>query len=80
MSSGTRFVAACVALGARVEKLAGGFSFTEGPACGPEGERIANIETPEAPTNVSFCGEDRKTLFITARQGLYAIKMNERGY
>lgn len=45
----------------------------------PAGEKIAAIEVPERPSNMTFCGEDRKTLFITARTGLYAVKMNVAG-
>jgi gluconolactonase len=39
-------------------------------------EKIATIEVPEEPANVCFGG---KTLYITARTGLYALKMNVRG-
>ncbi len=40
------------------------------------GERIARIECPERPANVCFGGKARRTLFITARTGFYAIRMN----
>lgn len=43
------------------------------------GEPVTQIAVPEAPANVCFGGKDRKTLFITARKGLYALKMNVRG-
>ncbi|MFC1498074.1 SMP-30/gluconolactonase/LRE family protein [Verrucomicrobiota bacterium] len=43
------------------------------------GNRIANIEVPEKPSNVCFGGPNRQKLFITARTGLYAICMNVRG-
>ncbi len=41
------------------------------------GRQIEHIQVPgEAWTaNVSFCGRDRQTLFITASTGLYAVKM-----
>jgi gluconolactonase len=45
----------------------------------PGGASIATIEVPEAPSNVCFGGKDRRTLFITARKGLYSIRMNVRG-
>ncbi|MDD4267440.1 MAG: SMP-30/gluconolactonase/LRE family protein [Pirellulaceae bacterium] len=45
----------------------------------PEGKAITTIEVPEPPANVCFGGRDRKTLFITARKGLYAVRMNVRG-
>ncbi len=46
---------------------------------GQAGEPVTQIAVPEAPANVCFGGKDRKTLFITARKGLYALKMNVRG-
>jgi gluconolactonase len=33
------------------------------------------IPTEDWTANVSFCGKDRRTLFITASKGLYAIRM-----
>jgi len=43
------------------------------------GKKIANLAVPEQPANVCFGGKDQKTLFITARQGLYAIQMRVAG-
>ncbi|WP_310820961.1 SMP-30/gluconolactonase/LRE family protein [Stratiformator vulcanicus] len=45
----------------------------------PTGRFIGDIEVPEAPSNVTFGGPDGKTLFITARTGLYSIHMRVRG-
>jgi gluconolactonase len=45
----------------------------------PEGKRIATIKVPEVPANVGFGGEDFKTLFITARTSLYAVKLRIAG-
>jgi len=47
----------------------------------PEGRKIANIPIPQQrwTANVTFGGKDRKTLFITAGTGLYALKMNVCG-
>ena len=45
----------------------------------PQGKNITTIEVPESPANVCFGGKDRRTLFITARKGLYSIRMNVRG-
>jgi len=39
------------------------------------GERIETIEVPEQPANVCFGGEDKRTLFITARTSLYSVRM-----
>jgi gluconolactonase len=40
----------------------------------PSGELLERIEVPQAPTNLCFTGEDRKTLFITARTSVYAVE------
>ncbi|MCP4191312.1 MAG: SMP-30/gluconolactonase/LRE family protein [Planctomycetaceae bacterium] len=45
----------------------------------PAGDLVLTIPTPEGPANVVFGGKDRKTLFITARKGFYAIPMRVRG-
>lgn len=45
----------------------------------PSGKKIASIQVPERPANVCFGGKDRKTLFITARTSLYALRMDVRG-
>jgi gluconolactonase len=45
----------------------------------PAGSLIETIAVPESPANVTFGGKDRKTLFITARKGLYSIEMNVAG-
>lgn len=44
------------------------------------GKRIDHIDVPEEwSANVCFGGKDRKTLFITASKGLYAVKMRVKG-
>ncbi|MCD8534065.1 MAG: SMP-30/gluconolactonase/LRE family protein [Verrucomicrobia bacterium] len=43
------------------------------------GKYIGAITTPEAPANVTFGGADRRTLYITARKSLYAIRMRVTG-
>lgn len=46
----------------------------------PSGKKLQHIEVPEGWTaNVCFGGKDRRTLFITAMKGLYAIRMQVRG-
>lgn len=46
----------------------------------PDAERIATIETDFAPTNVTFGGPDKQTLFITgATPNLHSLRMNVRG-
>ena len=44
-----------------------------------DGQLVASIPVPEAPSNVTFAGPDRSTLFITASTSLYAIDMNVTG-
>lgn len=45
----------------------------------PEGEKLEVIKVPEMPANVGFGGADGKTLFITARTGLYSVRMQVKG-
>lgn len=44
----------------------------------PDGQLIGKILVPESPANLCF-GEDGRTLFITARTGLYSIRVNATG-
>ena len=45
-----------------------------------QGQKLGVIPVEERWTaNVCFGGEDRKTLFITASQGLYSVRMTVRG-
>ncbi len=44
-----------------------------------QGNKIATIEVPERPANVTFGGPDKQTLFITARKSLYSIDMRVKG-
>ncbi len=46
----------------------------------PAGRQIEHIEVPEGWTaNVTFGGEDRDMLFITASDAVYGLKMNVKG-
>lgn len=46
----------------------------------PKGEQIKNIPIEQSWTaNVCFGGADMKSLFITARTGLYRLRMNVKG-
>lgn len=45
----------------------------------PEGKLLGRIATPEHPANCVFGGADNKTLFITARTGLYKIDLKIPG-
>src|SRR5207249_4456114 len=47
----------------------------------PSGKELAYIPTPDPPTNVKFGrGADMRTLFITARNSLYRIRVERSGY
>lgn len=45
----------------------------------PDGSSIGSIALPQQPSNVAFGGTDRKTLYITARTGVYQVKVNVPG-
>ena len=39
-----------------------------------KGKFLGNIKVPRQPSNCAFSGPDKKTLYITAREGLYSLK------
>lgn len=45
----------------------------------PDGTRLGKILVPETPANCGFGGEDGRTLFLTARTGLYAVEVKVSG-
>ncbi|MCY3022893.1 MAG: SMP-30/gluconolactonase/LRE family protein [Planctomycetota bacterium] len=45
----------------------------------PAGALIGKILVPESPANLCFGGDDKKTLFITARKSLYSIALSVAG-
>jgi gluconolactonase len=44
----------------------------------PEGKHLGSIQPEEVPANVAW-GDDGKTLYMTARTGLYRIALNAEG-
>ena len=44
-----------------------------------KGTYLGTIKVPRQPSNVAFAGPDKKTLYITARQGLYRMQMLSQG-
>lgn len=44
-----------------------------------DGKLLEKIAVPEGPANVTFGGDDYKTLFITARTALYSVRMKNAG-
>jgi gluconolactonase len=45
----------------------------------PDGTRLGVIRTPEVPANVAFGGPDLRTLFLTARTSVYALRVRTPG-
>jgi gluconolactonase len=45
----------------------------------PAGKKIDYIDVPNQPSNICFGGKDGKTLYITARDSFYSVKMNVKG-
>jgi gluconolactonase len=45
----------------------------------PQGKQLGVIKFPETPANCAFGGEDFKTLFVTARTGLYSVALKVPG-
>jgi gluconolactonase len=45
----------------------------------PDGRRLGIIRTPEVPANVAFGGPDLRTLFLTARTSIYALRVRSPG-
>ena len=45
----------------------------------PEGRHLGTIELPEIPANCAWGDRDGKTLYMTARTGLYRVKLEIRG-
>lgn len=45
----------------------------------PAGQRLGNINPPEVPANLHWGDADGKTLYMTARTGLYRIKLAAAG-
>jgi gluconolactonase len=43
------------------------------------GKYLGVIKVPRQPSNVAFSGPGKKTLYITARQGLYRINLQSQG-
>ena len=46
----------------------------------PDGRLLGKIPTPEVPANLAFGGDDRSTLYVTARTGLYRISLKTSGH
>lgn len=45
----------------------------------PEGQLWGALSVPEQPSNCTFGGPDRRTLYVTARTSLYAVQMTIPG-
>jgi gluconolactonase len=62
---------------------AAGNLFVSGPGglwiLSPEGKHLGTIKAPELPANFAFGGDDRKTLYMTARTGVYRVRLQSSG-
>lgn len=45
----------------------------------PSGDLLENIKFPEQPANLCFGGKDGDVLYVTARKGVYSLKLAVRG-
>jgi gluconolactonase len=45
----------------------------------PEGKHLGTIRLPMHPHNMAWGEDDRKTLYMTARSGLYRMRLNVAG-
>ena len=45
----------------------------------PEGDHLGNIECPSISNNIYFGGEDLKTLYVGAKDGIYKIRVKIPG-
>ena len=45
----------------------------------PDGARLGILRTPEVPANLAFGGPDLRTLFLTARTSVYAVRVKTPG-
>jgi gluconolactonase len=41
----------------------------------PDGERLGLLKLPESPHNLTWGGEDRRTLYVTALTGVYRLRL-----
>jgi gluconolactonase len=67
--------------GMKIDK--NGTVFSTGPGgiviLSPEGKHLGTIRFPEIPANLAWGDTDGKTLYVTARTGLYRIRVNVGG-
>ena len=45
----------------------------------PQGRHLGTLRAPELPANFAWGGDDGRTLYLTARTGLYRIRLNVPG-
>ena len=43
------------------------------------GQYLGTIAVPRTPSNIAFAGPGKRTLYVTARQGVYQLPMLSRG-
>jgi sugar lactone lactonase YvrE len=45
----------------------------------PQGKQLGTIELSEQPANLAWGDADRQTLYVTARTGLYRVRLSVPG-
>jgi gluconolactonase len=45
----------------------------------PRGEHLGTIQVSEQPANLAWGDADRRTLYVTARTGLYRVRLSVAG-
>lgn len=67
--------------GLKVDEL--GNLYVSGPGglwiISPDGAHLGTIAGPDLAANMAWGDADRRTLYLTARTGLYRIRLNVRG-
>jgi len=60
-----------------------GHLFVSGPGgvwvISPDGKHLGTIEAPELPANMAFGDADGRTLYMTARTGVYRMRLAHEG-
>ncbi len=46
----------------------------------PKGKHLRTLKFPEKPSNVTFGGKDRRTLYVTARTSVYTLPIDAQGH
>ena len=82
LGAGSQFAGALVGPDGMAVDDAGNLYFATGSGIqvfDATGKALGTIALPETPSNCTFGGADRRTLYMTARTGLYQVRLNVPG-